>query len=280
LQCSIALIGRPSGIPRRVKVSFSFADQDGDMRVLGLLLVWLACLLGPTLAEPVVSAPAAGALCRPAIAAAESAAAIPAQLMAAIGRVESGRVDPASGRTVPWPWTINAEGQGSFYETKAQAIAAVRALQARGVRSIDVGCMQVNLMHHPDAFATLDQAFDPAVNAAYAARFLTELHAQTNDWPRAVGLYHSATPELAGPYREAVWAAWTGERRVAGVMPRVGTGLAPGPSGMPSVGGGGFRGAVPGGIARGAAVVGRDLAAYRAAPIVLAVRGPVGGTRN
>ena len=33
----------------------------------------------------------------------------------------------------PWPWTINAEGVGSFYETKAAAIAAVRDLQARGL---------------------------------------------------------------------------------------------------------------------------------------------------
>ena len=53
----------------------------------------------------------------------------------------------------------------------------MRAVQAQGVRSIDIGCMQVNLMHHPNAFATLDAAFDPLANALYAARFLTELRA-------------------------------------------------------------------------------------------------------
>ena len=38
--------------------------------------------------------------------------------------------------------------------SKADAIRAVQALQSRGViASIDVGCMQVNLVHHRQAFA-------------------------------------------------------------------------------------------------------------------------------
>lgn len=146
--------------------------------------------------------------CRAAIMAAERAAGIPTQLMAAIARVESGRRD-AQGVVQPWPWTINAEGVGSTYNSKAEAIAAVQRLQASGVRSIDVGCMQVNLMYHPDAFATLDQAFDPAANARYAASFLTRLHGQTGDWTKATAAYHSATPELGERY----------QRKVAAVLP-------------------------------------------------------------
>ena len=65
---------------------------------------------------------------------------------------------------------MNAEGQGFYYDTKVEAVAAVRAMQARGIRSIDVGCMQVNLMFHPDAFVSLDEAFDPMANARYAAK--------------------------------------------------------------------------------------------------------------
>ena len=68
------------------------------------------------------------------------------------------------------------------------------------MRSIDVGCMQVNLLHHPQAFATLEQAFDPPTNARYAARFLISLFHQTADWPKAGALYHSATPEIAADY--------------------------------------------------------------------------------
>jgi hypothetical protein len=233
-----------------------------------------AALIGAAWAEPLLSAANPGTRCRPAIAAAEQASAIPPQLLAAIGRVESGRRDPASGVMAPWPWTINAEGQGSFFDTKAQVIAAVQALQARGVQSIDVGCMQVNVMHHPNAFANLDQAFDRTANAAYAARFLNDLHTQTNDWPRASGMYHSATPELAAPYAAKVASVWTEERHLAGgaaPMPAAWPGA---PGGLPQIAGGGFHGGVPATVAHGAAPIGRDLAAYRAMPVRFAAHGP------
>ena len=162
--------------------------------------------------NPLTAAPP-GLLCRAAIAGAERGQAIPTHLMVAIGRVESGRRDDATGVQHPWPWTINAEGQGFYFDTKAQAVAAVRAMQARGVKSIDVGCMQVNLMHHPDAFPNLDQAFDPPANAAYAARFLRQLFGQAGDWTKAVALYHSATPALSEPYAKKVMALWPEESK-------------------------------------------------------------------
>jgi len=148
------------------------------------------------------------ALCRAAIGAAERAGAIPDHLLAAIGRVESGRRDPETGRMAPWPWTINAEGAGQFFPTKAKAIAAVRTLQAQGVRSIDVGCMQINLLFHPDAFPSLEAAFDPAANTGYAARFLNGLYSDGRDWARAIGAFHSLTPVLADGYRTLVMARW------------------------------------------------------------------------
>ena len=157
-----------------------------------------------------------GHLCRAAIADAERSAGLPRGLLQAIGRVESGRRDPETGQFAPWPWTINAEGEGKYFPTREAAIAHVRQLQARGVRIIDVGCMQINLHHHPNAFASLEQAFDPLTNARYAARFLTELNGGRADWRQAAGHYHSQTPERAGPYREKVLAAWEQEARNAG----------------------------------------------------------------
>lgn len=225
--------------------------------------------------------------CRAAVRQAERGAAIPEHLLAAIARVESGRRDPRTGRATPWPWTINAEGQGFFFESKAEAIAAVRSLQARGVRSIDVGCMQVNLMHHPTAFASLEQAFDPPANAAYAARFLTRLHEQANDWSRAAALYHSATPELGAEYQRRVLAAWPEEKQNQARDPAdtARTALAsawastlgqasPPPSQRVAVtlpmGRGDNVRIIP--LAEGAQ--GRGLDAYRAAPIAIASRLP------
>lgn len=166
-------------------------------------------------APPLQGTDAEWRVCRAAVRAAERGTPIPPQLLAAIARVESGRRNPETGELAPWPWTINAEGQGRFFRTRAEAIAEVRALQARGVRSIDVGCMQINLMHHPLAFANLEEAFDPVANARYGAKFLQELQASRNNWTQAVANYHSNTPEFALAYQRRVMAGWPEESRLA-----------------------------------------------------------------
>jgi soluble lytic murein transglycosylase-like protein len=171
-----------------------------------LLRLLLLVLPLPAMASVPAASPAQ--LCEAALVTAERAEQLPARMMGAIAVVETGRSDAASGTLRPWPWTINAEGEGFFFATKQQAIDAVRLLQARGVRSIDVGCMQVNLMFHPDAFASLDQAFDPETNARYAARFLTALHTTHRDWPAAIAAYHSETPAIGADYRQRVLARW------------------------------------------------------------------------
>ncbi len=108
-----------------------------------------------------------------------------------------------------------AEGKGRFLPSRAAAIREVRDLQARGVRNIDVGCMQVNLYHHPDAFESLEAAFDPAVNVAYAAEFLVDLRQEARSWTRAVGQYHSRQAIRGNSYRAKVFKAWRAERHRA-----------------------------------------------------------------
>jgi hypothetical protein len=147
-------------------------------------------------------------LCEMAIRKAEVIGRTPPGMLAAIAQVESGRLDPQTSTMRPWPWTIDADGVGQFFATKAQAIAAVVALEAQGVRSIDVGCMQVNLMHHPDAFASLDKAFDPVANATYAVRFLDALYRSTGSWLRSIAAYHSETPQIAQDYQHRVLVTW------------------------------------------------------------------------
>lgn len=92
----------------------------------------------------------------------------------------------------------------------AAAVAFVVDARARQARSIDVGCMQISLLHHPHAFNSLEEAFDPAVNTAYAARFLSSLRDTTGSWGAAVAAYHSADPARGGPYRDRVFATWEG----------------------------------------------------------------------
>ena len=178
-----------------------------------ILRLALCLLLVPAVAQARTARKPAAPLtppemCEAAIAAAEAAAKLPAGVLAAIALRESGHSDPQTGRTRPWPWTTNFEGAGHYYPTKEEAIAAVEQIRAGGGQSVDVGCMQVNLMYHPAAFSTLQNAFDPAINANYAARFLKRLQASRGDWGTAIGAYHSQTPGKSDTYRDQVVANW------------------------------------------------------------------------
>lgn len=138
---------------------------------------------------------------------------IPSGLLTAVSMAEAGRPVGENNSLVAWPWTINVGGRGQFFETKDEAVAAVRKLLDSGQRSIDVGCMQINLRYHPDAFQTIEDAFDPATNVAYGAKFLSELHGLQGTWPKAVERYHSAEDGRREQYRERVLALWNSEAR-------------------------------------------------------------------
>jgi hypothetical protein len=147
-------------------------------------------------------------LCAAAIAETERQSRIPARLLAAVATVESGRWDKAARKSVSWPWTVTAEGEGKFFVTREKAIRAVRIMRRAGIRNIDVGCMQINLAYHPNAFASLNDAFDPIENAAYAAVLLASLRVNKRSWLRAVQFYHSSNPERQARYGDKVFKAW------------------------------------------------------------------------
>jgi hypothetical protein len=144
-------------------------------------------------------------LCAEALRQAEQRYHLPPALLVSIARAESGRPITALTDIRPWPWTIDADGTGLFLDSKAAAIAWLRS-QAPHHSFVDVGCMQVDLHFHPNAFTSLEDAFDPAANADYAARLLVDLYRGEagGNWDIAVGLYHSHTPLLAAEYRDRV----------------------------------------------------------------------------
>lgn len=133
---------------------------------------------------------------------------IPSHLLSAIASTESGRYHDGLKIKLPWPWTINAEGKGYYFNTKEEAITAAHNLQRKGIQSMDLGCMQVNIMHHPRAFSSLSEAFDPEHNVAYAAGFLRDLYQEEGSWKQAAGDYHSKTPKLGKEYVGQVYNSW------------------------------------------------------------------------
>lgn len=154
-----------------------------------------------------LASPARAGVCEDAGRAASQAAGLPDGLLAAIGQVETGRRD-SSGALSAWPWSVNANGASHYFASAQDAVAHVQALRSAGVTSIDTGCFQMNLLYHPDAFASLDDAFDPASNAAAAAAFLARLHAETGSWAEAAARYHSANPGRGQAYAAQVLARW------------------------------------------------------------------------
>lgn len=113
-------------------------------------------------------------------------------LLATIAMVESGKWDDKAGKRSAWPWTVHAEGKGYYFDSKEQAVAAVKAMQNNGITNIDVGCMQINLRYHGKAFKSLEDAFEPEKNVAYSAKFLKQLHKRNKeDWKKTAMHYHS-----------------------------------------------------------------------------------------
>ena len=197
-------------------------------RLLWNALVCVAAACGPAAAENSSEALAAGqswakaqsTQCTGALQSAEGRHGTAPGLLAAIAKAESGRPMPPLPGLQPWPWVVNADGAALYFDSKPVAVTWTRLALARGVQQVDVGCMQVNLQSHPAAFRDLDDAFDPAANTDYAARFLRRLRDDAGgDWMTAVGYYHSRTPILAADYRERVLAIAQGR------APRPGLGV-------------------------------------------------------
>lgn len=186
-------------------------------------ILWVAVL---AMLPPLAAQAAIGdaGLCADAIREVEAGASLPAGLLTAVAVSESGKYDADRRRAAPWPWTVNSQGDGRYFATAAEAIAHVDALRRSGRRNIDVGCMQINLMHHPDAFASLEEAFEPTRNVAYGARFLGQLRDETRSWTRAVERYHTADIDRGRAYREKVYERWQA------VRPDPGQGLEPEPT--------------------------------------------------
>ncbi|MBR1945244.1 MAG: transglycosylase SLT domain-containing protein [Alphaproteobacteria bacterium] len=133
---------------------------------------------------------------------------IKTNLLSAISLVESGRYSKQYPTGVSWPWTVTAEGKGQFFSSKDEALNAVLDLQSKGVENIDVGCMQINLKYHPDAFKSINDALDPVQNVAYAAEFLKRNYRETKSWGEAATRYHSRNVNKAFKYEDKLLDAW------------------------------------------------------------------------
>jgi hypothetical protein len=124
---------------------------------------------------------------------------VPLSVLLAISLTETGRT--RGGQLEPWAWTVNMEGAGHWFDDFHSAKTFVDREFARGARSFDVGCFQINYRWHGEQFSSVDEMFEPRANALYAAKFLRSLYREKGNWPDAAGAYHSRTAVHANRYK-------------------------------------------------------------------------------
>ncbi|WP_158236033.1 transglycosylase SLT domain-containing protein [Hydrogenovibrio sp. SC-1] len=88
----------------------------------------------------------------------------------------------------PWPWTINVAGKGYWFNTKSEAVEAIKIATRLGIQNIDIGMMQINWKWHGHHFKSYSEALDPKRNLETAASILKTF----KNYPIfvAIGKYH------------------------------------------------------------------------------------------
>lgn len=114
------------------------------------------------------------------------------EIIRAIAFEESQRVDPGNDQTRPWPWTLNVQGQGIYYQSRAEAALALRDFQERGITNIDIGAFQINLRWNGDLARKPEDLLDPRVNLWAFAQVIRECISRVGKaLPAVLSCYHT-----------------------------------------------------------------------------------------
>lgn len=176
---------------------FSWMAKWNNCRHFVVTTITLIALNIPT---PVSAMQELSYICDQAARYASEETGVPLSVLQAISLTETGR--KSGGEMKSWPWTVNMEGKGVWFETEDDARSYVYKNYKRGARSFDVGCFQINYKWHGQEFASIEEMFDPNSNALYAANFLLKLYREKGNWSEAAGAYHSRTQKYAAKYEK------------------------------------------------------------------------------
>lgn len=142
----------------------------------------------------------ASADCPTLISQAETRRNIPRGLLMAIAMTESS----LNGR--PNPFAMNIAGRSYFASSGQDMANVISANWQRGVTSIDVGCMQINLKYHGMKFGRLTDLLNSPTNVEYGASYLIALAVEAGSWKDAVMSYHNKkNPTRRAWYGCKVW---------------------------------------------------------------------------
>jgi soluble lytic murein transglycosylase-like protein len=126
-----------------------------------------------------------GQICERELARAAAAENVPLGVLYAVGMTETGNKGSLH------PYALNIAGKTVFATSQAEALAEFERARKKGIKLIDLGCMQVNHHYHGRNFTSPLAMLDPEANVSYAARFLKELRESEGSWTMAVARYHA-----------------------------------------------------------------------------------------
>ncbi len=120
---------------------------------------------------------------------------VPVAVLTAVGMTETGRGDGLR------PYALNINGDAVYDLSRNEAVLKFHEARQKGIKLIDVGCMQINHYYHKQHFRSVNEMLDPARNVDYSARFLRRLYDQEKNWTRAVARYHAGDRNLPAQKR-------------------------------------------------------------------------------
>ena len=136
---------------------------------------------------------------------------LPQKLLTSIALVESG-IKKKEKPFQSWPWTLNVSGQSIYFDSKFETLKYLKE-NINKIKSIDVGCMQINTLYHLENFKDLSHIVEPEENVKYAAMFLSKLYKKYKSWNEAVSRYHSSIPQRKKKYLKKVHTYWNNLRQ-------------------------------------------------------------------
>lgn len=161
------------------------SNAAGRRTSLAIRLLAIAGLSLAAAATSTSEARASQGICEREIAAAAIKYGVPEGILYSVGLTETGR------RGSLQPWALNVEGKAVFASSRDDALQVFGDARRRGVKLIDLGCMQINHHYHGDQFSEAEDMLNPRRNVEYAAKFLSRLHAKHVTWTMAVARYHA-----------------------------------------------------------------------------------------
>ncbi len=141
---------------------------------------------------------------------------VPAKLLYSIILNESRSITTLQSKRkfMPWPWTINHNGKGYYFQTREAAHQYIAPFIEKG-ESMGIGLGQIEWRWHKEKFQSSWDALDPKLNLQVAAAYLREQfeRKECSSWELAVGCYHRPAQgvkdkQIAQKYTQRVLNIW------------------------------------------------------------------------